>query len=131
MTSTFEQPLKTKAPHGKHPNTLKNLEKGRARLVEMRRNGELTNPDGYSLASALKHSLNKPIQKPTKDAPTRDHIVYSTIEGAILREPTPFKELWDRIEGKVPEKHAIVGDIVIRIVDDDSDIPQLAEGGNE
>lgn len=51
--------------------------------------------NGYSLTAELKHALNQ--QK-------RLEIVNSTIEGAIKREPTPFKELWDRVEGKVPDK---------------------------
>mgnify|MGYP001577377962 FL=1 len=93
-----------------HPNSRKNLiptqfPKGVS--------GNLGSGNGYSLTAELKHALNK--QK-------RMEFVNSTIEGAMLREPTPFRELWDRVEGKVPEKHAIIGDIVIRIIeDDDSD----------
>lgn len=112
LVATSDKPLNRLGDkRGLHPNSLKNLKPGD--------NGLNHNLDGYSLKSALKHSLNEPLKKPDKDAPARDLVVYSTIEGAILREPTPFKEVWDRVEGKVPDKHAIIGDIVLRIVDDD------------
>ena len=58
--------------------------------------GNAGSGNGYSLTSELKHELSK--------KEIRQQIVKSTIEGAILREPTPFKELWERSEGKVPDK---------------------------
>lgn len=109
---------KDKNPRKMHPNSLHNLkpfENGHPPL------GNATPGKGYSLTSALKVSLGKPLKQPTEDAPARDHIVYATLKGAIACEPTSahLKEVWDRVEGKVPEKHAIIGDIVLRIVDDD------------
>lgn len=85
-----------------HPMSLANLAIGRARLVEKRKNGELSNPEGSSLTSALKRGLNKPFQVPDVDAPVRDHIVYKTLKGAYDLVPVAFKETWDRAEGKVP-----------------------------
>ncbi len=87
--------------HRMHPKSLANLAIGRARLVEKRLNGELSNPEGSSLTSALKHGLNKPFQVPDVDAPVRDHIVYKTLKGAYDLVPVAFKETWDRAEGKV------------------------------
>ncbi len=73
-----------------HPNSLANLPPTQWQKGVSGNSGG----NGYSLLSELKHALNK--QK-------REDFVNSTIEGAILREPTPFKELWERIEGKVPQ----------------------------
>ena len=56
---------------------------------------------GYNLKERLMHQLYK------DRAAKADAFVQSTIEGAILREPTPFKEVWDRVAGKVPDKHDI------------------------
>ena len=87
--------------HRMHPMSLANLAIGRAKLVEKRLNGELSNPEGSSLTSALKHGLNKPFQVPDADATVRDHIVYKTLKGAYDLVPVAFKETWDRAEGKV------------------------------
>ncbi len=84
-----------KYKRGKHPNSLKNL-RPRWKL------GQSGNPHGQSLSAELKRALDKPLKEPPEDAPARDLLIYSTLEGAILREPTPFKEVWDRLEGKVP-----------------------------
>ena len=84
--------------------------------------GQNGNPKpGNSLKAVLLNALGEPLKEPAKDAPARDHIVYATLKGALACEPTfsHLKEVWDRVEGKVPDKHAIVGDIVIRIVEDD------------
>ena len=99
-TSLSDEPLKVE--RGKHSNSVANLAVGRAKLAEKRKNGELTNPEGYSLTSALKTSLNKPFSKPALDAPVRDHIVYKTLKGAYDLVPVAFKETWERVEGKVP-----------------------------
>lgn len=79
-----------KYPPGKHPNSRKNLityPKGVS--------GNQGSGKGYSLTSELKHALNKE---------TRTALIQSTIEGAIKREVTPFKEVWDRVEGKVIDR---------------------------
>lgn len=85
-----------------HPNSLKNL-----RPFPPGTNGN-RNP-GYSLTQALKDALRQGgmTQKPPADAPAWRHIVYSTLQGAYKREPTPFREVWDRLEGKVPEQHQV------------------------
>lgn len=76
--------------------------------------------NGYSLTSELKHALNKE---------KRLAIVNSTIEGAILREPTPFRELWDRVEGKLQDKERLpLTDIKILIVYEGDRKPELVEG---
>lgn len=72
------------------PNSLANLKPPYPPGVS----GNEGSGNGYSLLAELKHALNK--QK-------RKELVDSTIEGAILREPAPFHEVWDRIEGKVPD----------------------------
>ena len=73
-----------------HPNSLKNLE---ATKYKPGQNG---NPKpGQSLKARLLNVL--------ADNPKMvEDIVLSTIEGAIKRESVPFKELWDRVDGKVP-----------------------------
>jgi len=73
-----------------HPNSLEALKPHQYPKGVSGNNGG----NGYSLKSELKHALTKE---------KRLELINSTIEGAILREPAPFRELWDRIEGKVPE----------------------------
>ena len=84
-----------------HPNSLKNLRPGSEVGFKP---GESGNKQGYSLKSRLDDAMGKRLTKPPDDAIAVDQLVYSTLEGAILREPTPFKEVWDRTEGKVPDK---------------------------
>ena len=86
------KPLSSKGK-GTNPNSLANLVKGRARLVEKRKNGELSNPQGYSLKAELKHALKE----------RRHELIEATIQGAIELQPTPFHEVWDRVEGPVKD----------------------------
>ncbi len=92
-----------------HPNSLNNLKPYKP--------GENGHQGGYSLKERLMHSLDKPLVEPKPDACAGDHIVYSTLVGAKLREPTPFKEVWDRTEGKVIDTHEIKGVIPITVVE--------------
>ncbi len=102
-----------KYPHGKHPNSIKNL-----KPFKPGENG-ISPGQGYSLTSALKHSLDKPLKEPLEDAPVRDHIVFATLQGALERETTPLNTVWDRADGKLIDKHAVLGEITIRIVEDE------------
>ena len=80
---------------GKHPNS-------RANLIPFKP-GQNGNPHpGYPLKERLQDLLRKPLKEPDKKAPAGEHVAYATLKGAIEREPTPFKEVWDRTEGKVP-----------------------------
>ncbi len=103
--------------HSTHPNAIKALEENRE--ATQWKPGESGNKQGYSLKSRLDDAMGKPLTKPSDDAIVIDKLVYSTIEGALNREPTPFREVWDRTEGKVIEKHALLGsiDLVVRYVD--------------
>ena len=80
-------PKQVKYLQGKHPNSLKNL-----KPFKPGENGDKPG-QGYSLTAELKHALRD----------RRKELVNSTIEGAILRETTPFKEVWDRVEGKLTD----------------------------
>jgi len=97
---------------GLHPKSMANLELGK---FPKGSNGDRSH-SGYTLTSALKDSLHKPLRRPDLDAPVRDHIIFSTLQGALEREPTPFKEVWDRSEGKLIDKQAILGDILIEVI---------------
>lgn len=128
--TTPDEPLKIE--HGKHPNSIANLAKGRAKLVEMRKNGELLNPNGYSLKSRLLNLLDKPLVKPGEDSTVGDQLAYSSIEGAILREPTPFREVWDRVDGKLQDAQAPFQDNrVINIIVSSEKAKELTEGVGE
>lgn len=84
-----DPPLKVeKYPAGKHPNSIKNLKPYPKGVSGNEGSGK-----GYSLTAELKHALDKE---------TRVRLIKATIDGAIAREPTPFREVWDRVEGKVP-----------------------------
>ena len=69
--------------------------------------GENGHQGGYPLKERLQHSLNYPLKQPGKAATAGEVLVYSTLKGAIAREPTPFREVWDRVEGKVPDKRDV------------------------
>jgi len=59
----------------------------------------------------MKHALDKPLSKPDKKAPAGDHIVYATLQGAIDLVPVAVRETWDRVEGKVPDRHQVDANI--------------------
>ena len=90
---------------GKHPNSIKNLHPYKP--------GENGHGRVYPLKLRLAHALDKPLIEPKADACAGDRLVYSTLIGALEREPTPFKEVWERIEGKVTQP--VSGDFGITI----------------
>ena len=88
--TSFKQVNKAGDQRGLHPHSLMNLhEKGT--WVK----GQSGNSVGWSLTSELKHTLSAKVR--------RKELVESTLQGAILREPTPFREVWDRVEGKLKD----------------------------
>ena len=98
---------------GRNPNSLKNLKPFPKGV-----NG---NHNGYSLTSELKHSLNEesefisPTARP-KDKLWRQQIVRTILAESAKGNVPMVKELLDRVDGKVLEKHAILGDIIIEVV---------------
>jgi len=77
-----------KVQRGRHPNSLANLKSGW--------HGQDLSMNGVSLTQELKAKLRK-------DPTLRKQIVESTLEGALKREPTPFREVWDRIDGRLQD----------------------------
>ena len=120
MTEEASKPVKY--PPGQHPNSLKNLKPYKP--------GENGHGRVYPLKLRLQHALDKPIVKPREDAPAGEHIVYATLQGALKREPTPFKEVWDRIEGKLQDTTVKLEDHrqQINIIVSDERAKQLIEG---
>jgi len=92
---------------GSNPNSQANLAIGRAKLAEMRTKGILPNPAGYSLTADIKHQLNQeaefisPTARP-KDKLWREQISRAILVGAAKGEVPMVKEVWDRVDGKVP-----------------------------
>jgi len=80
--------------------------------------GNAGSGNGYSLTSALKNKLGKPLKEPPVDAPVRDHIVYKTLKGATELVPVAFRETWDRSDGKLVDKESgnTYNDIKVMIV---------------
>ena len=109
MTTDISNPVKI-AKDGRvmSPNSLANL---KPYLPGTNGHGRV-----YSLANRLKHALDHPLTEPKVDAPVGEHIVYATLKGAIDLVPVAFRETWDRTEGKVLDKTAVVGDILIEVV---------------
>ena len=81
-----------------HPNSLANL-----KPIPWQP-GQSGNPHGSSLKARLLDAMEKPPAQLTEDSTCVERLVPSTLEGALLREPTPFREVWDRTEGKVEDK---------------------------
>jgi hypothetical protein len=89
---------------GKHPNSRKNLELGRGARW---RKGQSGNPSGYSLTSIVKGLLNDIpnviIDKKRNTKTWRELIAQAWLVGAYKGNPTYFKELLERLEGKVEQ----------------------------
>lgn len=106
---TSESLARVKYKRGQNPKSRANL-----KPFPPGQNGDHSH-NGYTLTSALKDALDKPLVEPAVDAPVRDHIVYATIVGAKLREAVPFRECWDRTEGKVTGEDTLKADINITV----------------
>ena len=83
---------------GEHPNSQKNLEKGRFKK------GEVSNPKGrprkeLSITSILREQLGEPCQKD----PSKTWAEWLALRALELagENPSYYKELMDRLEGKV------------------------------
>lgn len=88
-------------PPGRHPNSLKNL-----KPFPPGTNGYTIHQNkGMSLTARLRHLLDEEEADLASKVTRAQRLAYSTIEGAILREPVPFREVWDRVEGKVADRH--------------------------
>lgn len=113
MVSQLAEPTEqlpiTKYPVGKHPNSLKNLEKRTSWLP-----GQSGNPRGVSLKAHLDTELER--------SPTMEHdgfdgkgktnaqlIIQSQVRDARTGDNAARKEIWEREEGKVTEKHELAG----------------------
>jgi len=87
---------------GKHPNSLKNLEKG---PIARWQKGQSGNPDGYSLTALVKQLLKEVPEIRIGNKPNtrtwRELIVQAWLVGSYQGNATLFKELLERIEGKV------------------------------
>ncbi len=89
--------------------------------------GQNGHQGGYNLTERLRHSLDHPLTEPDENSPAGERLVYATLKGALDLVPTPFREAWDRAEGKVTDVKEIRGELVLRIVDD-ADNPPAEEG---
>jgi hypothetical protein len=122
MTSEKISPVTEKYGRGKHPNSKKNL--------IMFPPGHNGNPNpGLSLTCRLRKALLESKKEPGKDASVAEQLVYSTLEGALKREPTPFREVWDRVDGKLQDTPPVFTDVKVMIVREEP--KQLVEGDSE
>ena len=84
----------------------------------------------YPLKERLRHALDHPLKEPPPDAPAGDHLVYATLKAALEIVPVAFRETWDRTEGKVPEKHAVLGKVIFEVVHVEKEKDYLDEVSN-
>lgn len=119
MTTPDVPARPAKYPQGKHPNTLASL---RAHAYKPGENGH---GRVYPLKERLQHLLYKPYAELTEADKAKlkvgDVLALSTMEGAIARESRPLDIVWDRLD-PVVNKNLLLGDITIRIVDDDDSL---------
>ena len=94
-----------KFKRGEHPNSLKNLE---ATKFPKGVSGNAGSGNGYSVTAEVKHIL--------KEKPRRVAIAERMVSESEAGNVPMLKELLDRTEGKVPDKTAIIGDILIEVV---------------
>ena len=102
--ATVSESSPIKRGRGHHPNSRRNLIRGY-------HGQDNSGNGGYSLTVALKAALRKSPE-------ICQQIVNSTIEGAILREPTPFREVWDRVDGPLKDTPPVTVDnrqIIIQV----------------
>ena len=96
-----------KYPKGRHPNTLKNLEKGRAKLKEKQigwKSGESGNPEGLSLKRRISDILREPLKSvDPKKAKAIQVLALAIVRDAIKGSKEDRKEIWERLEGKVTQ----------------------------
>lgn len=99
MVNSIDKQLNNQGNHrGLHPNSLKNLENGRKKWH---------NPNGrpkkdISLTSLLKEEIEKIPQGEKQGRTWRQLLVLAWLTGA-MKNPVLFKELLDRLEGKVTQ----------------------------
>ena len=104
MANSKEQMKKKEDMRGKHPNSLKNLEKGQRMAWKEGKSG---NPNGHSLTGLVKKLLKEVPElqiggkRNTKE--WRLLIAQAWLVGAYQGNATYFKELLERIEGKVAQ----------------------------
>ena len=105
MDSPKKQLNKIGDVRGMHPNSLKALEIARGK--EGFHKGKSGNPNGHSLTGLLKRLLKeKPdllIGGKRNTKKWRELIVQAWLVGAYQGNPTYFKELIERIDGKVAQ----------------------------
>ncbi len=106
MSKSKEQLNNKGDRRGVHPNSLKNLELARKKGKGWQR-GKSGNPNGYSLTGLVRDSLDKvPTVKIDGKANTKtwmELIVQAWLVGAYKGNATYFKELMERVEGKVAQ----------------------------
>ena len=104
MDNSNEQLNNKSDRRGIHPNSLKNLETGRQKGWKKGHSG---NPNGQSLTSLVKKLLNEipnvAIDKKVNTKSWRELIVQAWLVGSYKGNATLFKELLERVEGKVAQ----------------------------
>lgn len=104
MANSKEQMKNKEDKRGKHPNSLKNLEKGQRMAWSKGKSG---NPNGHSLIGLVKKLLQDVpeimIGGKRNTKKWRELIVHAWLVGAYQGNATYFKELLERIEGKVAQ----------------------------
>lgn len=93
--------------------------------------GESGNKAGYSLKSRLDDAIQKPLKDPGEDATAGERLVHATLKGAIELQPTPFRETWDRTEGKLTDTPLIQDNRVINFIVSGDKAKELMEGVEE
>lgn len=91
-------PINKRTKRPMHPNSLKNLKPP----FPPGTNGY--NQGRMSLTERLRHQLAK------EQGKQAEALVQAAIEGALKREPTPFKEVWDRVDGRLQDTPPVVID---------------------
>jgi len=107
------RPLNSHKPSkGRAPQSLANLVIGRAKLAEKRRNGEFSNPAGYSVTAEVKQLL--------KNRARRLRVAEALVQTATLPNSrgyaTALTQLLDRTEGKVKEQVQVEGNVTLMFV---------------
>ena len=112
-------------PSGEHPNS-------RANLQKPWKKGECGNPKGRPKGSGITDKLKKILDEPAKegsDMTTAEVLARAAIKAAAKGDHRFFKEILDRVEGKVKDKVEVDGDI--RVIEQRFVVAKPPEGGDD
>lgn len=61
------------------------------------------------MVKRLARLMEQPLSKPPADSPAYELFLHSMLVAGIEGSPAQFREIWERLEGKVPQPATLTG----------------------